>query len=428
MKILVVSHTYIVDLNCEKLRELAKLDPKIEVVIVVPRRWRPGGVQNQIVETHAKLEAIAGNRQEATGKRGKKLDSQGNLPHPTCPSRLGGSYNFRIVPVSNFSQNNQALLTFGIDIISLLRQFRPQIIQVEQGAKALGYAELITLNRLLGIGAKNLFFTWWNLPYKAKFPVSLLEAYNLRHTNGAIPGNQDAANILRQHGYTGLLKVMPQLGVNEVLFSPKPQPELAAKLGIKKEEFIIGFVGRFVPEKGLITLIKAAAKLPTKNCKLLLLGRGEFKETMLSEAKAMGFLDRLIVVESVPHDHVCDYLNLMSVLVLPSETTNNVKTLTAVGWKEQFGHILIEAMSCQIPVIGSNSGEIPHVIANAGLLFPEGDVAALGKCLQQLREQPDFAQKLAQEGYLRVKNNYTNKALAQQLLEFYQDVLDQPSS
>ena len=390
MKILIVSHTYIVDLNCEKLRQLAKLDPEIEVIVAVPKRWRPGGVQNQIIETQATTEG-----------------------------------NFRIIPVSNFSQNNQALLTFGLDIIDLLRQFKPQIIQVEQGAKALGYAQLITLNRLLKIGAKNIFFTWWNIPYESKFPVSLIEAYNLRHTDGAIPGNQDAANILRQHGYTGKLKVMPQLGVDEVLFSPNHQPELGNKLGIKNNEFIIGFIGRFVPEKGLLTLIKAAVKLPEKNWKLLLVGRGEFKKTLLSEAKTMGILNRLLFVENVPHDRVCDYLNLMNVLVLPSETTYNVKTLTAVGWKEQFGHVLIEAMACQIPVIGSDSGEIPHVIGDAGLIFPEGDVAALSQCLQQLNEQPDLAKKLAQQGYLKVKNDYTNKALAQELLDFYHDLLGQ---
>jgi hypothetical protein len=44
--------------------------------------------------------------------------------------------------------------------VRLLRQFRPQIIQVEQGAKSLAYAQTITLNRWLGLGAKNLLFTW----------------------------------------------------------------------------------------------------------------------------------------------------------------------------------------------------------------------------------------------------------------------------
>ena len=40
MKILVASHTYIVDLNCQKLRTLARLDSNLEVLIVVPKKWR----------------------------------------------------------------------------------------------------------------------------------------------------------------------------------------------------------------------------------------------------------------------------------------------------------------------------------------------------------------------------------------------------
>ncbi len=62
--------------------------------------------------------------------------------------------------------------TFGTDIISLLQKFRPDIIQVEQGSKSLAYAQFITLNRLLNLQAKNVFFTWWNLPYTPKFPIS----------------------------------------------------------------------------------------------------------------------------------------------------------------------------------------------------------------------------------------------------------------
>ncbi|NEO34605.1 MAG: glycosyltransferase family 4 protein, partial [Symploca sp. SIO3C6] len=67
MRILVASHTYIVPLNCEKLRTLAQLHPDVEVVIVVPQKWKPGGVQNRLVQPEAVDEG-----------------------------------NFRIVPVSNF--------------------------------------------------------------------------------------------------------------------------------------------------------------------------------------------------------------------------------------------------------------------------------------------------------------------------------------
>ncbi|MDJ0658971.1 MAG: hormogonium polysaccharide biosynthesis glycosyltransferase HpsO [Crocosphaera sp.] len=387
MKILVASHTYIVDLNCEKFKTLAELDPKVEVTIVVPKKWKPGGVQNKIIETKPRLEG-----------------------------------NFKVIPVTNFSQNNQGLLTFSTEIIKLLNEFKPEIIQVEQGVKSFAYAQLITLNKWLNLKAKNVFFTWWNLPYESKLPVSYLEKYNLSNTDGLIAGNQDAADILREHGYDKAVSVMPQLGVDEVLFSPQKQPDLAQKLGIEEASFVIGFVGRFVEEKGILTLLKAVASLPEKPWKLLLLGRGELKEQIIQESKKNGLEDKLIMVESVPHDQVSQYINLMNVLVLPSETTYQFKTLTAMGWKEQFGHVLIEAMACKVPVIGSNSGEIPNVIKDAGLIFPEGDALGLKNCLSQLMLTPTLTDELAEKGYQRVLENYTNKALAEKTLEFYQSI------
>ncbi|MBE9211825.1 glycosyltransferase [Plectonema cf. radiosum LEGE 06105] len=389
MKILVASHTYIVDLNCEKLRALSRLESDIEVTVVVPKRWRPGGVQNKIIET--------------------KYRDEGN---------------FRIVPVSNFSQNHQGLLTFGADLVPLLQKFRPNIIHVEQGSRGLAYAEMITLNGLLGLKAKNVFFTWWNLPYDLKFPVSVLENYNLDNSHGIISGNQDGAKILRDRGYRGPIKVMPQLGVDESLFTPKPQPELANKVGIEPNEFVIGFVGRFVPEKGIMTLLDALVNIKDKPWKLLLLGRGELKDEISKKAAENGIQDRIKLVESVPHDQVADYINLMSTLVLPSETTYKFKTLTSVGWKEQFGHVIIEAMACKVPVIGSDSGEIPHVIGDAGLIFTEGNVKELANCLQQLIDNPDLTENIGQMGYAKAITQYTNTALAKQQLEFYQELLN----
>jgi L-malate glycosyltransferase len=390
MKVLVASHTYIVDLNCEKLRSLAHLDGDHKVTIVVPKRWKPGGVQKATVET-----------------------------------RFWQDGSFRVVPISNFSQNNQGLLSFGADIIPLLKEFKPDIIQVEQGSKGLAYAELISLNRLLGLKAKNVFFTWWNLPYELKFPTAWLEAYNLRHTHGIVVGNKDGYDILRQRGYQGAMQIMPQLGVDERIFRPQAQPELAQKLGIQPDEFVVGFVGRFVEEKGLLTLSKALAGLNSYPWKWLLLGRGPLKEQVMEQASQAGIADRIIWVESVPHDEVPHYINLMSALVLPSETTYKFKTLTSVGWKEQFGHVLIEAMASQVPVVGSDSGEIPNVIGEAGLTFPEGDAEALRNCLLQLLQQPGLRETLAKKGYERAMAQYTNHALAKQLLNFYQEVLTQ---
>jgi L-malate glycosyltransferase len=391
MKILVASHTYTVDLNCEKFKTLAALEPGIEVTIAVPKVWKPGGVQNKIVKT-----------------------------------RPWSTNNFRVVPLSNFSQNNQGLLCFGADLVSLMKQFRPNFIQVEQGVKSLAYAQMISLNRLLNLQAKNCFFTWWNLPYTCKFPLSTLEAYNLRHSHGIISGNQDGVDVLRDRGYQGPTCVLPQLGVDEALFCPKSEPELAASHQLAPQDFVIGFVGRFVPEKGLRTLATALDRLIQTHSnspwKVLLLGRGPLKQELEERARDGGWRDRLRIIEGVPHDQVQRYINLMSTLVLPSETTQNFKTLSATGWKEQFGHVLIEAMACQVPVIGSDSGEIPNVIQTSGLVFPEGQAEVLGDRLRALIDSPTLQEAVGGKGYTRAMAHYTNRALAKEQLAFYRSL------
>jgi len=388
MKILVVSHTYIVPLNREKLRLLSYLEPDLDVTIVVPQTWQPGGVQNRQVKTEFYQEN-----------------------------------NFRVIPIANWSQNNQGLLTFGWPIVTLLQSFKPDIIQVEQGVKSLAYAQLIALNKFLKLGAKNILFTWWNIPYHLKFPLAWLESYNLHHTNGLIGGNQDAVNILRSHGYQQKAMVMPQLGVDETLFYAQDQSTLRQSLGLNKEDFVIGYIGRFVREKGLLTLLESLATITDQAWKLLLVGRGEFKTSLQQAANQQGISDRLIWVENVAHDQIVNYVNVMQVLVLPSETSYAQTSLTAKGWKEQFGHVLIEAMACKIPVIGSDSGEIPNVIGEAGLIFPEGQSQELTICLKQMIEQTHLREVLAQKGYERVIKEYTNQALAQRLLAFYKNVL-----
>ena len=387
MKIVVVSHSYIVELNRERLKILAQLEPSMEVTIGVPKRWREGGVMAHLVESQ--------------------------------PYEAG---SFRVVPLPNFHEENQGLLCFGWAYVQLLRSFRPDVILIEQGAKSLALAQSILIKQIFRLKTKICFFTWWNLPYDLPFPVSALEAYNLRYTDGLIAGNQDGLDLLRQHGYRHAAIVMPQLGVDEDLFRPQAQPELRAELGIEPQEFVVGFVGRFVIEKGILTLLKALAALKERSWKVVLLGRGELEAQIREEAKQAGILDRLVIVNSVPHDQVYRYINVMDTLVLPSETLTTQTTLTAKGWKEQFGHVLIEAMACQVPVVGSDSGEIPYVIQDGGLIFPEGNGEALRDCLVKLMDSPALRQELGQKGLDRVLTQYTNRALAVRLLNFFKQL------
>lgn len=387
MRVLVLSHTYIANLNCEKLRTLAHLDPSLEVAVGVPRRWSVGNTQHRLIESQAWDDG-----------------------------------NFRLIPLGNFSQNNQGLLGFGPDLVTLLREFQPQVIQVEEGAKSLAYAQTITLNRLLDLKAKNVLFVGWpSSQDDFQFPVSWLESYNLRHTHGLVAGRPRGAEALRQRGYQGPSCIMPQVGVDETCFFPQAQPDLARQIRIAEGTFVVGFVGQFVAEKGVLTLCQALASLREhpQPWVWLLLGRGDLKDTLPHHLQAAGIADRVRWVESVPHREVPRYLNLMDALVLPTDPTHDGPSRTATDWPEPSIHLLLSAMACAVPIVGSDGGTAPHVVEEAGLSFPAANATALAARLRLLLDNPGQRQTLAERAYGQAMAHYTNTALAKHLLDFY---------
>jgi len=74
-------------------------------------------------------------------------------------------------------------------------------------------------------------------------------------------------------------------------------------------------------------------------------------------------------------------------------------------------------------VIGSNSGEIPRVIGNAGLVFHEGDGEALAQCVRRLMVDPEVRSDFGDRGRERVLEHFTHARIAQQTVDLYNVVL-----
>jgi glycosyltransferase involved in cell wall biosynthesis len=108
----------------------------------------------------------------------------------------------------------------------------------------------------------------------------------------------------------------------------------------------------------------------------------------------------------VPHEQTPEYLSAFDVLVLPSETQPN--------WKEQFGRVVIEAMACGTPVVGSDSGEIPKLIADTGggLIFTERQPQELAGQLAKLVRDPALRAELAARGRQAAGSRYALPAIA----------------
>jgi glycosyltransferase involved in cell wall biosynthesis len=328
------------------------------------------------------------------------------------PSEADGPLTIFPVPI----RNNGRAFAFSYAITPLwraVRQFRPDIIQAEQEPGSLSLLQLMVLERLQR-QAKLIAFTWENLCYRQPGIRHYLERIELAQLDYLLVGNTAGLDVFRQKGYRGPLAVVPNVGVDPDHFSPRPVSSLRESLGLS-QRFVVGFVGRLVPEKGCPDLLHALAGLPT-DCQLLFVGGGELRDNLEQQARGLGLADQVTFQPTVPHERVADYLNCLDALVLPSRTVPN-------GWREQFGLVLAQAMACDVPVIGSDSGAIPEVIADAGLIFPEGDVAALREALIRLRDDAALRAELSARGRARVLAHYTHQRIAEQTAAIYRELL-----
>jgi glycosyltransferase involved in cell wall biosynthesis len=167
----------------------------------------------------------------------------------------------------------------------------------------------------------------------------------------------------------------------------------------------VGFAGRLVPAKGVDLLIDAMDGLDGTTLRLV--GNGPLREELGRRAAARRV--PLEIVTTVSHDGMAAAYAGLDVLVLPSRTT--------ATWAEQFGRVLVEALWCGVPVVGSSSGEIPWVIGatGGGLVFPEGNAAALRATLVRLRDSPALRAELATRGRDRVQEQFSVEAVARKL-------------
>jgi glycosyltransferase involved in cell wall biosynthesis len=299
-----------------------------------------------------------------------------------------------------------SLITYApVALRKSLQRFQPDLVHLEEEPWSIAALELALICR--GLGIPFSFFTWENADRRLLLPFRLIRRLVLKRAASGTAGNQEAKRLLQRHGFTKSIGVVPQLGVDMTAFR-------SAAPSVERTGFVVGYIGRLVPQKGLMILLEVLSRLP-QDVRLVLVGRGPLKDTIMEKARELSLDGRLEIHEGVAHHEVPRYLQRMSVLVLPS--------LTTPKWREQFGHVLVEAMACGIPVIGSDSGAIPEVIGDAGLVVPGRNADALLDALQKLMFTPALRSDLAARGHARVVSEYSNDAIAGSLASFWRTMV-----
>ena len=353
-----------------KLVEIARCG--VELVVAVPRGWR---------------------------------DERGWLPLERAHTE---GYDLRVTPIVLNGSFHLHVYPF---LHRLVSEVQPDLLHVDEEPYNLATWRAVRLASRKRIPA--LFFTWQNLHRRYPPPFSWLERDVYRRSAYALAGNRDAVDVLRAKGYAGRVRVLPQFGVDPALYDRTLPPESGTP-------FVIGYAGRLVPEKGVGDLLYAAARLSaargTSAWELHILGGGPDRRRLEALARALNIAERVRFEGQVPSGEMPGHLACLHALVLPSHSRPN--------WTEQFGRILVEAMASGVPVIGSDAGEIPNVIGDAGLIYPEGKIGALRASIESLMAGPDRWMVYSQRGCDRVEAHYTQAQIAAETVEVYKVILE----
>ena len=352
--------------TAQRKADLLSGQPGVELTVVSPPYWRADDGGTQLIEP----------------------TQRGNWTLAVSPMWLNGHFHLHTYP------------TLG----KIMHECAPELVHIDEEPYNLATYQAMRLAHRFG--ARALFTTWQNLYRQYPPPFAWMEQYNYRHARYVLAANADAVGVLRRKGYAGPVAVFPQFGVDVEVFVPRERPQ--------RDVLRIGYAGRLKPEKGVDLLVRAFAPLAGR-AELWLMGRGPSEPELRELASGLGIGERVRFAGGLASAQMAETMASLDILVLPSRTTPN--------WTEQFGRVLVEAMACDVAVVGSSAGEIPLVIGEAGLVFPEGEVEALRACLARLIEDAGLRATLANKGRERALQHYAQDHIAAQTYEVWQEIL-----
>lgn len=372
LRVLRIAHASLTPALRGRERGIAKRYPEIDLRVLAPTKWKETGVDIAAV-----------------------------------PDDL-----FRVVTARTFLSKHIQLFAYDpFPLIRELRTFKPHVIDMDHEPYSLPCAEIVFLKNVFAPSAKIVMQTAQNIYKKYPLPFRYLEKRALKEVSAAYMCSETVREVLDAKGFKGTTVVAP-FGIDPELFGPT-----TADRGKTVPVPVIGFVGRLIAGKGILTLTRALKRLKHKEWKLLVVGDGPQMEAAKSDLYGAGLLERAEFTGAVKYEDTPRLFHKMDILIVPTRTTKTIR--------EQFGRVIIEAMACGVPVIGSTCGAIPEVVGEAGLIFPESDHRALADRITNLIENPAISKQLSARGITRVREKFTWGHAAEVIVSAYISAIQQ---
>lgn len=210
-----------------------------------------------------------------------------------------------------------------------------------------------------------------------------------------------AARIYHPHRE---IDVVP-IGLPRIHFSPVPRKELS----MRENSIYLVSIGRLIKRKGFEYLIQALAILSEKgiDLRLILIGDGPERTALEALAAETGVSDHVLFAGRVDDKTKFLYLSASDIFVLPSI-------------HEGFGIVLLEAMSCSLPVVATNRGGQTEIIKDGrnGTLVPTADADSLARAIEAFAASEDSRKRTGKNNLEDVKQ-YNMSTIRDRYLELY---------
>ena len=329
--------------------------------------------------------------------------------------------NFQEIPIEKTTDPNYNIRTgrcffkgyenrgfyYDLSLSRAIRDEQPNVICMLEEPFSLFALETVFFRNRFAPDASLVFYTSdnhsWNhdYPYRPSAIYERIFNYTVANADYAAAVNEEARQILESKGFDGPIELF-SWGLDRQYFREQDAPELRDRLELDGP--VVGYVGRLIEVKGVATLLEAVAGMD-ECVSVLIVGDGPDREMFESVAADLDIADQTVFAGYVEPEEMDRYYGVMDTLVLPSHEE----------FKERFGRVLIEAMACGVPVVASETGGIPEVVDNAGLLFEDRNVEQLHDHLETVLYDEKRQSELICKGKQRVENNYTWSAFAEQL-------------
>ncbi len=319
----------------------------------------------------------------------------------------------RLIGVSALGSKHIHLFAYGAELSALMKSGFDLVHAWEEPYIVAGGQ----IAHLCPERARLVFATFQNLDKNHPIPFKWIERYCLERAAGFVAFGQTITDTLTQKAiYRARPHRVIPLGVDLEHFRPDCARGAAVRLELGFSDPgppVVGFLGRFVEEKGVALLMSALEEIATP-WRALFVGSGPLAPVL--QKWAARFSDRVRIASAVPHAEVPRYLNAMDLLCAPSQTTPR--------WREQLGRMLLEGFASGVPIIASDSGEIPNVMGDAGVIVGEKDHAAWRAQIERMIGDSAARVEWAKRGRARAEDLFAWSTVARRHLQFFQELCD----